>query len=392
MNATRVTAPPPGPPTGYAWEATDEQVAERYGVSPAAIVRFDLNTSPAPPDLALRLLRGGSYGRPISEYPPSDYRDLVAAAAETYGVGRDELLVGAGADEILDIVAKAFLPPGAGAVIPTPTYAMYRVLTEQRPARPIRVPRRPGVSGFALDLPAVRVAARDAAIVWLCSPNNPTGLPEPAGSIAGLLEALLADAAADGRNAPVVVLDEAYAEFAGTSLAGLRGPYPRLVVVRTASKAYALAGLRVGFAIGRRELLAEMEPYRPPGSVSIPSVAVVTGALRSPEALRANVSRVSAERARLAAALAGLGIPACPSVTNFLLVSFGDRERATGVAEWLLSRGLVPRTFGEGHPLADHLRFTVRAPAEDDLLLAALAEVVPVLPHPVRRPAQEPMP
>jgi histidinol-phosphate aminotransferase len=121
-------------------------------------------------------------------------------------------------------------------------------------------------------------------------------------------------------------------------------------------------------------------------------VAVVTWALRSPEALRANVSRVSAERARLAAALAGIGIPACPSVTNFLLVSFGDRERATGVAEWLLSRGLVPRTFGEGHPLADHLRFTVRAPAEDDLLLAALAEVVPVLPHPVRPTAQEPMP
>jgi len=391
MNATRVTAPPPGPPAGYAWEATDQQVAERYGVAPAAIVRFDLNTSPAPPDLALRLLRGGSFGRPISEYPPSDYRDLVAAAAETYGVRRDELLVGAGADEILDIVAKAFLPPGAGAVIPTPTYAMYRVLTEQRPARPIRVPRQPGASGFGLDLPAVREAARDAAVVWLCSPNNPTGLPERAGSIAGLLEALRADAAADGRNAPVVVLDEAYAEFAGTSLVGLREAYPRLVVVRTASKAYALAGLRVGFAIARRELLAEMEPYRPPGSVSIPSVAVVTAALRSPDALRANVSRVSAERARLAAALAGLGIPACPSVTNFLLVGFGDRERATGVAEWLLRRGLVPRTFGERHPLADHLRFTVRAPAEDDLLIAALAEVVPTLTRPARPTAQEQM-
>ncbi len=390
MSATRVTAPPQGPPAGYAWEATDEQVAERYGVPPAAIVRFDLNTSPVPPDVALRLLRGGSYGRPISEYPPSDYRDLVAAAAEAYGVGRDELLVGAGADEVLDIVAKTFLPPGAGAVIPTPTYAMYRVLTEQRPARPIRVPRRSEASGFALDLPAVRDAARDAAVVWLCSPNNPTGLPEPAGSIAGLLAELLEDSAADGRDAPVVVLDEAYAEFTGTSLVGLRGTYPRLLVVRTASKAYALAGLRVGFAIGRRDLLARMEPYRPPGSVSIPSVAVVAGALRSPEALWANVARVSAERTRLAAALAALGIPARPSVTNFLLVGFGDRERATRVAEGLLRRGLVPRTFGEAHSLGGHLRFTVRAPAEDDRLIAALAEVVPALPHPSRPTAQEP--
>jgi len=300
--------------------------------------------------------------------------------------------VGAGADEILDLAAKAFLPPGAGAVIPTPTYAMYDVLTEQRPARPIPVPRRSAANGYALDLPAVREAARDAAVVWLCSPNNPTGLPEPAGSINELLGGLLADAGAGGRAAPVVVLDEAYAEFVGSSLAGLRAAYPRLVVVRTASKAYALAGLRVGFAIARRELLAEVEPYRPPGSVSIPSVAVVTAALQAPEVLRDNVSRISAERARLAAAFAALGAPASPSVTNFLLVGFGDPERAAAVADGLLRRGLVPRTFGAGHPLADHLRFTVRAPAEDDRLIAALAEIVPALPHPAASAAQETTP
>jgi histidinol-phosphate aminotransferase len=392
MSATPVRAAMPALPAGYAWEATDEQVSERYGVPPATIVRFDLNTSPAPPGLALRLLQAGAYGRPISEYPPSDYRGLVAAAAETYGVGRDELLVGAGADEILDLVAKAFLPPGAGAVIPTPTYAMYRVLTEQRPARPIPVPRRSAANGYALDLPAVREAARDAAVVWLCSPNNPTGLPEPAGSIAELLAELLVDADNDGRVAPVVVLDEAYAEFVGTSLLGIRAAYPRLVVVRTASKAYALAGLRVGFAIARHELLAQVEPYRPPGSVSIPSAAVVTAALRAPDALRDNVSRISAERARLAAALADLGTPASPSVTNFLLVGFGDPERAAAAAGGLLRRGLVPRTFGAGHPLADHLRFTVRAPAEDDRLIVALAAIVPALPHPAASAAQETTP
>jgi len=392
MSPAPVTTAIPALPAGYAWEATDEQVSERYGVPLPTIVRFDLNTSPAPPGLALRLLQAGAYGRPISEYPPSDYRELVAAAAETYGVGRDELLVGAGADEILDLAAKAFLPPGAGAVIPTPTYAMYDVLTEQRPARPIPVPRRSAANGYALDLPAVREAARDAAVVWLCSPNNPTGLPEPAGSINELLGGLLADAGAGGRAAPVVVLDEAYAEFVGSSLAGLRAAYPRLVVVRTASKAYALAGLRVGFAIARRELLAEVEPYRPPGSVSIPSVAVVTAALQAPEVLRDNVSRISAERARLAAAFAALGAPASPSVTNFLLVGFGDPERAAAVADGLLRRGLVPRTFGAGHPLADHLRFTVRAPAEDDRLIAALAEIVPALPHPAASAAQETTP
>jgi histidinol-phosphate aminotransferase len=378
MSPTPASLAVPTPPTAYSWEATDEQVAERYGVPLERVVRFDLNTSPAPPDLALRLLRGGEYGRAISEYPPSDYRDLVAAAAARYGVATDELLVGAGADEVLDLVAKAFIPPGGSAVIPTPTYAMYRVLTEQRGARPVPVPRRPADEGYAVDVAATRAAARGASLAWLCSPNNPTGIPEPDGAIERLLTGLLADAAADGRRPPVVVLDEAYAEFVGRSLVGLRGAYPRLVVVRTASKAYALAGMRVGFAVARRELLADVEPYRPPGSVAIPSVAVVTAALLDPDVLASNVERVRRERDRLAAGLAGLGLAPGPSATNFLLVDMGSPARAHEVAEGLLGRGLVPRTFGTDHPLAGQLRFTVRDEAQDDLLLAALAAVLPV--------------
>lgn len=379
MSPTPVSMAVPTQPAAYAWEATDEQVAERYGVPVERIARFDLNTSPAPPDLALRLLRAGDFGRAVSEYPPSDYRELVAAAAERYGVGRDELLVGAGADEVLDLLAKAFLAPGSAAVVPTPTYAMYRVLTEQRPARPILVPRRPAADGFALDLPAVRAAARVASLVWLCNPNNPTALPEPAGAIAALLADVAADAVAAGREAPVVVLDEAYAEFAGISLVGLRVAYPRLVVVRTASKAYALAGMRVGFAVARREVLAAVEPYRPPGSVAIPSVAVVTAALREPDVLVANLARVRRERARLAEAFAAAGLPAGPSVTNFLLVDLGSPAAARTLASGLLARGLVPRTFGSDHPLAGHLRFTVRDEAEDDRLIAALRDLAPAV-------------
>ncbi len=375
MSPTPESMAPPTLPTAYAWEATDEQVAERYGVPVERVVRFDLNTSPSPPDLALRLLRGGEFGRAISEYPPSDYRTLVAAAAARYGVRTDAVLVGAGADEVLDLLAKAFLPPGGAAVVPAPTYAMYRVLTEQRGARPIVVPRRMAAEGYAVDLPATRAAAREASLVWLCSPNNPTGLPEPEGAIERLLEGLAADAARDGRRPPVVVLDEAYAEFAGRSLVGLRTAYPRLVVVRTASKAYALAGMRVGFAIADPELLAAVEPYRPPGSVAIPSVAVVTAALRDPDLLAANVARVARERIRLAEGLARIGLPPRPSVTNFLLVDLGNPDRARALAEGLLARGLVPRTFGADHPLAGHLRFTVRDETQDDLLLTALAEM-----------------
>jgi histidinol-phosphate aminotransferase len=381
MSPTPVTFSSPVLPTAYAWEATNEQVAARYGVPIDSIVRFDLNTSPTPPALVERLLAAGRFDTPLSEYPPSDYRRLTEAAAARYGVATDEVLVGAGADEILDLVAKAFLAPGAAAVLPTPTYAMYRVLTEQRGADVVTVPRRDAGAGWALDVPAVRTAAAGAQLVWLCSPNNPTALAEPDGSIDELLAGLTADAEAAGCEAPVVVLDEAYAEFVGSSLLDRRATYPQLVVVRTASKAYALAGLRVGFAIARLELIARLNPYRPPGSVSTVSVTIVTEALLDPTILDANLARVTRERTRLAKGLAAAGWSVGPSVTNFLLADFGSPERAAAVAEGLLARGLVPRTFGAGHVLASHLRVTVRDPHENDRLIDAAAQLSTEIPR-----------
>lgn len=375
MSPTPVTFATPNRPSAYAWEATNEEVAARYGVPIEDVVRFDLNTAAAPPDLAFDVLRAGRFHVSLSEYPPADYRRLVEAAAARYGVGTDELLVGAGADEILDDIAKTFLAEGSRAVIPVPTYAMFRVLTEQRGAEAVLVPRLGAGEGYALDLPAVRQAARGAALLWLCSPNNPTALPEPDGAIETLLGQLAADAAADDRPPPIVVLDEAYAEFAGRSLADLRSDHPNLIVIRTASKAYGLAGLRVGFAIARRELIERMNPIRPPGSVSTVSVTVVTEALRDPTLAATNVERITTERERLIAALAEAGWSVGPSVTNFVLVDFGSADRASTAAEALLRRGLVPRTFPEGHPLADHLRLTVRNVEQDDRLIAAAREL-----------------
>jgi histidinol-phosphate aminotransferase len=292
-------------------------------------------------------------------------------------VAPTELLVGAGADEILDIVAKVFITGGGSAIVPTPTYAMYRVVTEQRGGTIVAVPRLGEAAGFALDGPAVRRAVADsgATVIWLCSPNNPTALAEPDGSIATLLGGLTGDAESAGRPAPIVVLDEAYAEFVGTSLGGLRDAYPNLITVRTASKAYALAGLRIGFAIARPEMIARLNPYRPPGSISTVSVTIVTEALLSPTVLDANLDRVVRERARLTEALTSIGWSVGPSVTNFILVDFGSPERAAAVAEGLLRRAIVPRTFGAGHPIADHLRLTVRDPHENDRLIAAATEL-----------------
>ncbi|HSL75576.1 MAG TPA: histidinol-phosphate transaminase [Candidatus Limnocylindrales bacterium] len=372
MSPTPVTFSNPNQPSAYTWEATNEEVAARYGVPLEDIVRFDLNTAPAPPDLAQRVMSAGTFHVSLSEYPPADYRRLVEAAAARYGVGTEELVVGAGADEILDVIAKTFLVEGSRAIIPIPTYAMFRVLTEQRGALAVLVPRLGPGEGYAIDVPAIREAARDAALVWLCSPNNPTAQPEPEGTIETLLGMIAADAAADGRPVPIVVIDEAYAEFVGRSLADLRFDHPNVIVIRTASKAYALAGLRVGFAIARPDLVARMNPIRPPGSVSTVSVTVVTEALLDDELAASNVARVSQERARLMSALQDAGWSVGPSVTNFVLVDLGSADRAATAAEALLQRGLVPRTFPETHPLADHLRLTVRSPEQNDRLIEAV--------------------
>jgi histidinol-phosphate aminotransferase len=308
----------------------------------------------------------------------------VDAAAERYGVEPDEVVPGAGADEILDMCTKAFLPAGCGAVISTPTYAMYRVHAEQRGGRVIAVPRQPQQDGWAIDVEAVRGAVRRAAgeatLVWACDPNNPTGQLEPDGAIERLLLGLEADADGDGRAVPAVVVDEAYSEFTGRSVIPLRTRFPNVVAVRTASKAYAMAGLRVGFAVAAPGTLARVALYRPPGSVGTISATAVAAALRDPGEMRANVERVARERPRLAAALAAVGWRPQPSVTNFLLLDLVTADRAEAAALALMQRGFVPRTFGHGHPLAHCLRVTIRTAAEDDRLVEAAVAIAPTLP------------
>ena len=380
MSPSPFSVTSPTDPASYTWEATDEGVAERFSIPVSQVLRFDLNTSPAPPAMLARLLAEGRFETVLSEYPPGDYRRLVEAAAERYGVTTDELVPGAGADEILDMCTKAFLPAGQAAVISVPTYAMYRVHAEQRGARVISVPRLGPDHGWAMDLPAVREAARQATLVWVCNPNNPTGLPEPAGVIESLLEGLEADAGADGRPAPAVVVDEAYSEFTGESVIPLRLRFPNLVAVRTASKAYALAGLRVGFAVAAPATLRRLALYRPPGSIGTISATAVARALREPHEMRANVERVQAERPRLAAAMEATGWRPQPSVTNFILLDLVTAERSEAAGLALMERGLVPRTFGHGHPLAHCLRVTVRDPGGDDRLIDAAREIAPTLP------------
>jgi histidinol-phosphate aminotransferase len=347
----------------YTWEASNAAIAARYGLRPEDILRFDTNTVPLPPPWLPEALHG-PFEPSINEYPDSSYADVTAAAAAYYGVEVHELVIGAGADEVLDLIAKAYLPAGGAAMVPIPTYAMYGVLTGQRAARIVSVPRLGREQGFGLDVGAIVEELPNVQVVWLCSPNNPTGHLEPIDRLEQVVQA-----ASDLPTAPLVVVDEAYFEFTGQTVIGLRSRYPNLVVVRTMSKAFGLAGVRVGFGVADRSVIERLERVRPPGSVSTISAHVAALALRSPQYALDNVAALATEREWLAAALAARGWQPAPSATNFLLVTIGDHDAAERAADGLLHAGIVPRTFGPANPLHGHLRLTVRSRPENERLL-----------------------
>ncbi|CAN5784927.1 histidinol-phosphate transaminase [soil metagenome] len=348
----------------YTWEPSNDAIAARYGLNPAQILRFDTNTSPLPPAFVAEELAVARFDPPLNEYPDSSYAALTLAAAEYVGVTGPELVVGAGADEILDMVAKAFLPAGSAALVPVPTYAMYGVLTSQRAARILAVPRLGREAGYALDVGAVAGRLDEVSVVWLCAPNNPTGAPETPAAIEQVLSA-----SAELPEPPLVVVDEAYFEFDGRTVIGWRERYANLLAIRTVSKAFALPGVRVGYGVAARPVIERLERVRPPGSISTISAHLAAAALRRPELARANAAGLAREREWLAGALAGCGWVPAPSTTNFLLVHLGDHEAAERAADGLLRAGMVPRTFGPANPLRGHLRLTVRSRIENERLL-----------------------
>jgi histidinol-phosphate aminotransferase len=348
----------------YTWEPPNRVIAARYGLRPEDILRFDTNTSPAVLSYLPDVLEG-PWDPPLHEYPDSTYAELAEAAADYVGARPDEILVGCGADEVLDIIAKTFLAPGSVSVVPVPTYSMYAVLTDQRGAELRTIPRRGPDERYVLDLPAMTAALAEAAVVWLCAPNNPTGTPEPRAD----LEQLLAAGAKLPGGGPIFVVDEAYIEFHPESLVGLRERFPALVVVRTLSKAFALTGLRVGYAVAARSTIEQLEQMRPPGSLNTLSAKAAARALRRPELAAANAEALAMEREWLAARLADLGLSPLPSVTNFLLCRIGSPSDADALNQMLLGGGIVVRTFGPDSQLAGHLRFTVRNREQDERFL-----------------------
>jgi histidinol-phosphate aminotransferase len=304
----------------YDWAPSTEEIARRAGIEPARVVRFDGNTSPQPPSVARAETLRAELAE-VNTYPHGGYPRIVPAIAEYAGVNAENVVLGAGADDLILLCARSFAGPSDTiAIADEPTYPLFRM---------------------AAWVAGADVGWERPALTFCCRPHNPTG------SLVELPE-----------QRPLVV-DEAYFEYCGESAVHLLDE--GVVVIRTFSKAFGLAGARIGYLLADRGTAAELRVRQSPAPVSTLSVALALAALESPPDVRPVID----ERERLADALRGLRLEPLPSFTNFLYVPFSGAET---VAERLLHGGLVVR------PFQGAIRITVRDRGDDDRLLEALAE------------------
>ena len=340
----------------YKWQPTTAEVAAAAGIAEHLVERFDHNTSPTPSSWAAGVVAGTSSR--LNEYPAASYRTLRAAVAERTGLKEENVVPGAGADELILLVARGFLEPGATALSVTPTYPLYRIASAQVGADFVEVP----AAAPNFEFPGDRVIeeAATADLVWLCVPNNPVGSPPHPDVI---------DSIAAAASGPVVV-DAAYAEFAGDDWAQRVARHDNLIVLHTLSKAYGLAGARVGYALAHPESIDVLDAVRPPGSIGSLSVELAIAALAMPARMQATVAELLGARSQLESGLVSLGFRVLPSVTNFVICEVGPR--AAAVHADLMAEGLVVRKYPAGSPLKDYLRFTVRTPLAHRRLLEAI--------------------
>jgi histidinol-phosphate aminotransferase len=306
-------------------------------------------------------------------YPDPVSRRLRETAAALYGVGADQVLAGNGSDDCLTILYRAFLSPGDRVTAPWPTYGLYDTLATLQGARFHTLPYRQSGRRWALPEGMADPAAK---MIIVANPNNPSATLAPVDD----LRRLCADA--EG----MVVVDEAYVDFAlgaGTdaSMLPYLGEHPNLVVLRTFSKSYSLAGARLGLLFAAAPICAELTKVKDSYNVNVISQALGIAALGDREHHRAVIEKTLVERARLEGELGTLGFSWPVSAANFLLCQPPDAAagepgaRAEGLYLGLKKQGILVRWWSRPE-LRDRLRITVGKPAENDRLLAALRQLL----------------
>jgi histidinol-phosphate aminotransferase len=354
-----------------------QDLAARAGIPAERLIRLDANESPYGP--SPRVLEALARFKGYGLYP--DYRPLEAAVARYVGAEPEEIVLGNGGDEIIDLAVRLFLEPGEGAIVCPPAFEMYAVNSRAHRGHVLNVPRR---DDFSLDVEGVEALLAERGtevrpkLLFVASPGNPDGLVVPHSTIRRVLDLPLA-----------VVVDEAYAEFGGESLIPLLARHPNLIVARTFSKWAGVAGLRLGYAVTAPQIARAMARLRPPYNVNAAAVVAALATFEDMDRVRATIGRIIAERDRLYQMLDGLpGVRPLPSRANFVFCWLKDRS-GQEVADALAERGILVRAFsgesGEpqerqdrGPSLVKALRITVGRPEENDTVVAAMRTILGV--------------
>ena len=345
-----------------------DEVTRRYGIErPVKLSQNEnpLGTSPR----ALAALRSIES---LSDYVEDDHAALRTRLARAYGLGRDNVVVGHGSNELLALVFSAFVDPGDAIVIAKPTFSLFRKDADVAAARTIEVPCRDGVHDLAAMLAAV---TPETKVVFICDPNNPTGTRVERDALFAFADAL--------RDDVLLVIDQAYREFmdadAADSVDILRRR-PATLVLRTASKIYGLASIRFGYGYASPEIAGFLNRVRLPFNVARPAAVAVLAALDDDEFVARSIASNNAGKAQLMSGFARLGLHAYPSAANFVSVAVPVAADTAYLA--LLERGVVVRS-GDGLGMPGRLRVTIGTSQENAAFLEALETLVAVWGEPV---------
>lgn len=338
------------------------ELAREMGLPVDSIVKLASNENPlGVSPKAKRAVEAALAG--VERYP--DQFELIAKLAARCGVAQNQVVLGNGSNDVLDLIARVFLAQGRSAVFAQHAFAVYPLATLSTGAELICVPAK----DFGHDLDAMLAAIRpDTRVVWIANPNNPTGNFLPYPEVRAFLEKVPADV--------VVVLDEAYNEYippeARVDTAAWVAEFPNLVVCRTFSKIYGLAGLRVGYGIASPAVADLMNRVRQPFNVNNLALAGALAALDDDEFLQASYELNRRGMAQIVAALEKLRLDYIPSYGNFVTFKAGD---GAAVNQKLLQQGVIVRPIG-GYGMPEWLRVTIGTEAENARFIAALEKAL----------------
>ena len=340
------------------------ELAREFGLNEADIVKLASNENPlGPSPLALAAAQDALYDMAL--YPDGAGFALKAKLSAKLGVAANQIVLGNGSNDILDMAARAFLIAGTTSVYAQHAFAVYPIATQTAGADGIAV----AAKDYGHDLAAMRAAIRDdTRVLWIANPNNPTGTFLPWPEIDAFLESVPPQV--------LVVLDEAYGEYLPPAercdTAAWLARFPNLLISRTFSKAYGLAGLRVGYGLGSAAVIDLLNRVRHPFNVNVPALAAAEAALDDVEFLARSYALNMAGMAQLVAGLAEIGIETVPSKGNFLLAKVGDAAR---INTELLKRGVIVRPVAN-YGLPEFLRVSVGLAGQNARFLDALSVVL----------------